>query len=217
MKTAQLIEQLKKEDPEGDTEVVVGGTPIHFVSREPGYYDGHYEVLIEDPAKKPYYAVIGGVATGQGSKVKLHLLSIEDALYNCNTEEELDAFILTLDFQNYVLDESRERREKPYRDMVKEVRLFIRMFKALDDYGKDSKQAQDAERLYDEFSEGENGINNRDPWDRPRKQKKMLRDAVLLLRELLKEEGPDRAHINSKSEPTWNKVCAFLDRSEGIL
>jgi hypothetical protein len=82
MTSAELIKYLQAEDPEGNTEVCVGNRPIHFVSREPAYYDGPLQELIEDPAKKPYYAVIGAKYVMIGDKVQIHTLDVEGVIEN---------------------------------------------------------------------------------------------------------------------------------------
>lgn len=40
MKTKELIEILNKEDPDGESEVVVGSSPILTAMKQPGFYDG---------------------------------------------------------------------------------------------------------------------------------------------------------------------------------
>jgi hypothetical protein len=82
MTTNELIEALKKEDPQGDAEVVVGGTPIYYVDRQPGYYDGSYSKLIIDESKKPFYCVKGIKHTRAGMKLKLVTMNMEDVLDN---------------------------------------------------------------------------------------------------------------------------------------
>lgn len=77
MKTRELIEALKKEDPSGELEVVAGGTPIYFASREPAYYDGPLQMLVIDETKRPYYCIAGYKVTQRGEKVKLHLMDID--------------------------------------------------------------------------------------------------------------------------------------------
>ena len=80
MKTKDLIALLEKTDPTGELECNVNGSDIYFAERLPGYYDGYYEVLIHDPAKKPYYSVAGAKLTTEGEKVRIRTLSAKDAL-----------------------------------------------------------------------------------------------------------------------------------------
>lgn len=89
MKVKDLLKELSTMDPE--SEVVVGGTAIHFIEELPGYYDGFYESLIENGSKKPYYCVEGMKFSRRKTKVNIHTLSIEDIIWNCETKEEVEA------------------------------------------------------------------------------------------------------------------------------
>jgi hypothetical protein len=77
MKVSELIHRLQDADPTGQLEACVGNIDIHFVSREPAYYDGCLQVLKRDPAIK-YYNIIGAELRASGDKVQIHTLSIED-------------------------------------------------------------------------------------------------------------------------------------------
>ncbi len=81
MKTKELIKRLQEEDPSGEIEVCVGNVDIHFVERMPAYYDGSLQVLIRDYNTK-YYNIIGGKYVREGQKVKIHIMSITDAISN---------------------------------------------------------------------------------------------------------------------------------------
>lgn len=80
MKTSELIKQLKKEDPDGTSEVVVDGEPIYFVEHLEGYYDGHYEVLLQDHSQDPHYNIVGTKFTREKSKVRLHIMGYKEVL-----------------------------------------------------------------------------------------------------------------------------------------
>lgn len=81
MKTSELIAELKRLDPSEECEVNVRGLPIHFVGRDPAYYDGPVNELIEDPAKKPYYAIVGWKKRRNGpDKIVVHTVDLEDCL-----------------------------------------------------------------------------------------------------------------------------------------
>lgn len=80
MKTKEFIEMLQKEDPKGVAEVCVGGIPVYCVEHLPGYYDGPYSVLIEDPTKEPYYRVTGIKHTREGCKLCIKTMDTEDIL-----------------------------------------------------------------------------------------------------------------------------------------
>ena len=68
LKTRELIKALQDADPGGDNEVVVGGNPISFVHKYPGYFYG------------PYYNVIGYRFTRADDKVRIHTMDLEDVL-----------------------------------------------------------------------------------------------------------------------------------------
>lgn len=103
MKTRELIAALQKEDPSGDLDVVAGGTPIYFASREPAYYDGPLEMLIHDDSRRPYYSIVGYKVTSRGEKVKLHLMDVSDVLL-----DEPDAAVDLSELSEF----NRERWEK---------------------------------------------------------------------------------------------------------
>jgi len=84
MKTKKLIELLNEADPSGEEEVCVGNIDILFVSKDPAYYDGCLQVLIRDPLQEPYYNITGAKITGVGSKIQIHTLDIESAIYNAS-------------------------------------------------------------------------------------------------------------------------------------
>lgn len=79
MKTKELIRQLNEADPTGENECVVNNVDIFFVSHEPAYYDGRAEMLIRDETNK-YYNVVGAKVRCNGTKIQIHLHSIEDAI-----------------------------------------------------------------------------------------------------------------------------------------
>lgn len=81
MKTKELIRQLQEADPTGELQCVVGGTDIHFVDAEPGYYDGPYEVLLRDETVA-HFNIIGARLTTEGEKVRIRTLSIEDLIWD---------------------------------------------------------------------------------------------------------------------------------------
>lgn len=83
MKTKHLIRLLQEADPSGELECCVGNVDILDVSVEPAWYDGTLQVLRRDPAKEPYYNVVGAdfIRTGNAEKVVIDTHSIYDAIY----------------------------------------------------------------------------------------------------------------------------------------
>ena len=59
MTTREFIAALQAADPSGDLPVFVNGENPYLVECEPAYYDGRQCLLIEDPAKKPYWSIVG--------------------------------------------------------------------------------------------------------------------------------------------------------------
>lgn len=106
MKVKELIQQLQNFNPEA--EVVVGGEAIFFAEELPGYYDGYYQKLIQDPRKAPYYNVQGLEFSRTGTKVKLHLLELSDIIWNCESLTELEQ----LEFKFNNLHPDQEARIK---------------------------------------------------------------------------------------------------------
>ena len=80
MKTKELIRLLQEQDPSGEEECCCGNQDIFFVSKDFAYYDGSLQVLIRDPAKAPYYDVVGGKYVRTGFKIQIHTLGISDIL-----------------------------------------------------------------------------------------------------------------------------------------
>lgn len=82
MKTKELIKRLQEEDPSGELEVCVGCEDIYFVETQPAFYDGPQHILVRDPAKAPYYDVVGGIINYKGQKIRIHVLSLQDAIFH---------------------------------------------------------------------------------------------------------------------------------------
>jgi hypothetical protein len=75
MKTKELIKLLQEVDPAGETEVCVHNNDILFVDCEPAYYDGTLERLEVKNGR-----IVGAKYVRKGSKVRIHPLSISDAI-----------------------------------------------------------------------------------------------------------------------------------------
>jgi hypothetical protein len=116
MTTSELIEALKKEDPEGTSEVYVNGEAIYFAERLPGYYDGWYPVLIQDHSKDPYYNITGIRYTKVGTKIRLQTMGMEDILCdNPKATVELDGSLG--DYATRVLQEREAALREEYRNL----------------------------------------------------------------------------------------------------
>lgn len=82
MKTKELIALLQEADPTGELPVCVGNVSPYFVDVQPGYYDGCLQLLVEDPALKPYYSVVGGKICSGGMKVKIVTMDLDSAIFD---------------------------------------------------------------------------------------------------------------------------------------
>lgn len=75
MKTFELIKQLQEQDPEGQSDVVVGGNPVTFVQNLPGYYDGRFLRLIYENGK-----LVGAKYCAKDRKVNIYTWDLDSAL-----------------------------------------------------------------------------------------------------------------------------------------
>jgi hypothetical protein len=116
MTTKELIQRLQEEDPEGNTEVVVGSDPVQYVENLPAYYDGRCGSLILDHKKDPYYNIVGYRIRESGRKVRLGTVDLEDVLY-----ETPDATVDLSDLQEH----EREKWEKKVIEVRREAGLCI--------------------------------------------------------------------------------------------
>jgi hypothetical protein len=111
MKTKRLIELLQKEDPTGESEVLVGNDDIHFLEWKPGYYDGCYTILNRDPSKEPYYDIVGAQYRSDGSKLCIRTMNWEDVISNnVDTPVEVVDTFCQKRMQNQVDDWRKEVR-----------------------------------------------------------------------------------------------------------
>jgi hypothetical protein len=101
VKTKEVIRLLQQEDPSGEEEVCVGNVDVHFITSEPAYYDGALQVLLRDPAKEPYYNIVGGKYIRTGKKVVIHTLSISDAISNAGADGQF-----TVDYSQLCSDQA---------------------------------------------------------------------------------------------------------------
>lgn len=128
MTTNELIERLKREDPEGTAEVIVHGNPIYALERLPGYYDGSFGRLIQDPKKAPWYNIVGFCETRAGTKLRLCTMSMEDVI-----DEDPEA-IIELDpslgeHRLSIMVPEVEKMRQASRDMHAEVEEWARQRK----------------------------------------------------------------------------------------
>lgn len=117
MKTKELIKRLQEADPDGETEVCVGNEDILFVAKEPAYYDGCFQVLNRDPAKAPYYNVVGIEIRGNGNKIVIHPHGLDWALLD--HPEMPVSFDGKYSAEHY--SDSVEKLREKYRQLNKEL------------------------------------------------------------------------------------------------
>jgi len=83
MKTKEFIRRLQEADPTGEVECCVGNLDIYFVTQEPSYYDGPLQVLVHDESKRDKeYSVIGAKLLRNSSKIQIHTIGIDDAIFD---------------------------------------------------------------------------------------------------------------------------------------
>lgn len=151
MKTKELISLLQEVDPTGEVECCIGNSDIHFVSKEPAYWDGNLEILIRDPNCQ-FYNIIGAKYTSRGDKIFIRPLSITDAI--CNDPD------LPVDYSE-TGSKDRAKRYKESDDKTREVMRDIERKNELDlfkswGYQRASEIAsakEDLERVLVEFFE----------------------------------------------------------------
>lgn len=119
MKSKDLISQILDADPTGECECVVGGCDIFSVDREPGYYDGPYQVLVRDHTKD-CYNVVGGKITSLGTKVDISIMPLKDAMF--------EALFHGKEFPVEI--ETSDAMRQRYEDMVEKWRKKILKQKA---------------------------------------------------------------------------------------
>ena len=98
MKTKTLIAELQEADPSGEMHVTVGNTDIHFLGRQPSYYDGDVQRLIRDDDRSDYNII--GAEFPLEDHIKIHTLPISWALLDfpelpveCHGNEELEKVV----------------------------------------------------------------------------------------------------------------------------
>jgi hypothetical protein len=109
MKTRELIRQLQEVDPSGETECCVDNHDIFFVERQFAFYDGALEILVRDPARQPYYDVVGGIIRRTGEKIRIHVLSLEDAIFEIEGRPFPIEIQTTDDVSRKILEETIQR------------------------------------------------------------------------------------------------------------
>lgn len=184
MKTRDLIAALQEADPSGEIECCVGNVDIHFVSREPSYYDGPLQVLKRDSTTE-YYNIIGAEYRRSGSKVQIHTLSIDSAIFN---DEEMP---VTYDSEN-TKDYCGNRVEKYRAEAIKiknsvELEHFV---KYISEKYKEHKDEYNLAVIAKWYYDGNWDYNNPLPED--------LRDKGLSINE--------RREIQWDREITWEKL-----------
>lgn len=105
MKTKDLIEELKKLDPEGEIDVVVNGEPIYFVERSEAYWDGTLNKLVQNDVKD-YWNIIGYKFTDKGMKLNIKTMRLCDVLLNLMDKKmKTDDIIIEMDVDGDVIKE----------------------------------------------------------------------------------------------------------------
>jgi len=128
MKTKDLIAELQEADPSGELECCIENVDIFTVVTEPAYWDGRLQVLTRDPAKKPYFDVIGGKYTSKGHKVVISPMSITDVLWD-NPDAEIDYSELGGNSDSYRKSDDETRKASREVELKVEMDAFHRWMK----------------------------------------------------------------------------------------
>jgi hypothetical protein len=80
MKSKKVIQILQELDPTGEEEVCVENIDIHYITKEPAYYDGHLQVLERDE-KDDDFNIKSAKYVSQGAKLVIETQSIEDMIH----------------------------------------------------------------------------------------------------------------------------------------
>lgn len=126
MKTKELIRKLQEADPSGEIECCVGNVDIHFVSREPAYWDGPLQVLTRDETNTKDYNIVGGQYIRSGYKIQIHTLEISDIFDDPNVVINYSMVGEAALIEKY--KESDEKSRKKYKEIYLRLEkdLFVR-------------------------------------------------------------------------------------------
>lgn len=111
MTTAQLIEQLKRADPEGNLVVNIDGALPFCVQTLPAYYDGDLFDLERDEELN-CYNVKGAIFRRSGLKVEILTMDLRSVLI-----EQID---LPVKYEGFT-EEAKVRKEKRINDLREEI------------------------------------------------------------------------------------------------
>jgi hypothetical protein len=124
MKTKELIRRLQEADPTGEVECCVGNLDIYDIYQIGAYYDGALQVLIHDESKRDKsWSVIGAKMKGNGTKVQINTLSIEDVIYD-TVETEADDFPVAI--EGYCDDTYRRKMVDGWKQEARKTHKEIR-------------------------------------------------------------------------------------------
>ena len=129
MKTKDLIAELQEADPSGELECCIENVDIFSVATEPAYWDGRLQLLTRDPAKKPYFDVIGGKYTSKGAKVVISPMSITDVLWD-NPDAVIDYSEVGGSADRYRVSDDETRKASRDVELKVEMDAFHRWVKS---------------------------------------------------------------------------------------
>lgn len=115
MKTKDLIKRLQELDPSGEVEVVLSdNSGINFIEILPASYDGTLQILTHNERGR----AVGGRYQRAGNKIKIHFLSIEDAVSELERNFEVDYSALPEYWQ--------ERERKGHEQIIEESKAIYK-------------------------------------------------------------------------------------------
>ena len=116
MKSKELIQLLKKVDPEGECHIRTSGGAVYDVERKPGYWDGMYRYIDEEG---------NFVISTEGDKIDIDSIDLESWVWE-NKEDKVKFELTYLDDGEH----EKEIREKIKEYVANRDRLQLQLMKS---------------------------------------------------------------------------------------
>ena len=217
MKTKDLIAALQKKDPSGEIECCVGNADIHFLSVEPAYWDGRLQILHRDHSKDPYYNIVGAKRTSKGSKVVLHVYSIEDYISDNPEDAKVDYSECGNDASAQSYRESDERVRQTTLAIQLDVTIggFFRWASGILASLKPDSKPDHFKRYCSEFFVANRTLLEAYP-QLPTKQEKHGEQTYIVHASVIECEIAHWTNVIEFSQGTWEPSMEIKEATDGI-